>query len=792
MLKSYLRTALRYILRHKLFSFIHITGLALGIACFFMSYYHIQYEYSYDNQYSKSPHIYRVVTGNVASGDGWVKVSAPMPGKLSSDIPEIQEFARLINLDKSSKTSVFYDQKTFYEGDFFMADPSVVDFFDLEFVAGHSGALEDLKTMIISRSKAEQIFGFRNPIGEVIRINNEFDFTVGGVYNDFAANSHINMDFIVPFENLETLLPGTSLRSNWGQYNYFAYLLLHPDASETAVEQKIQQIEIKVNEENTFTLDEINLQPLADIHFQYNRGNLKPTYDTKNAYIYGIAALAILIISIINYINLSTAGSTKRLKEVGMRKTVGANQTQLIFQFIGESLILTLIATVVGLGIIRFALLDFANSLFDTQLVMDLSNPVVWLMLLGIIILISGISGSYIGYYILRVQPVKALKGQINTASGKQPVRSVLVTVQFIVAITLLSSALFIQSQLTLLQKQDIGLQKEGVINIPLYEQQWKEDIGFIKRELQNLPYVESTSATGFQPGIANWHQNVWWEGQQDDISMNIINGDADLFQTLGLELQEGDVDYITNELREELSYVINESAAKIIGEEDVLGKSFSPLGANSRKPVSGIVKDFNYKSLHHPIEPVVLVLGSSFEPNNLMVKIQSSNISDALAGIKNKLAQISPNVNFEYSFVDEDFSSLYVQEQRSQTIVTFYTSIAILLSFLGLFGILSFELNERRKEMAVRRILGISDLGMGTLISGKFVKILAFSCLIAVPLTWYFLNNWLQNFTYRINMRIDLFLLSIVLIFFLIVGTMAIKWFQFKRSNLADILKYE
>ena len=222
------------------------------------------------------------------------------------------------------------------------------------------------------------------------------------------------------------------------------------------------------------------------------------------------------------------------------------------------------------------------------------------------------------------------------------------------------------------------------------------------------------------------------------------------------------------------------------------MGKPFSPFGEGGRRPVAGIVRDFNYKSLHHPIEPVVLVLGPKFEPDNLLVKVRSASLTSALTGIKDKLAGISPNVPFEYSFIDEDFSALYGQEQRSQKIVTFYTSIAILLSILGLFGIISFELNERRKEMAVRKILGISDLGMGALISGKFLVILAVSCLIAVPVTWFLLKQWLLNFTYRIDLSADLFLLSVALILLLILGTMAIKWLQFRRMDLAEVLKHE
>ena len=792
MIKSYLLSAIRNISRRKLFSLINILGLAIGIACFLLSYYHIQYEYSFDKHFSKSPYLYRVITGNMETGKGWVRVSAPMPVKLKTDIPEIQEFARLINLNKASKTSVVYDNKTFYESEFFMADPMAVDFFDLKFIQGDHRALNDLKSVVLSKSKADQIFGFQNPIGKVLRINDEFEFTVGGVYEDFPDNTHLNMNFMVSFLNLETLLPGTSLDGNWGQFNYFAYVLLHPDAAENEVEKKIQAMEFKLSETNTFSLEKINLQPIADIHFQFNRGNLKPTYDTRNVFIYGISALAILLISLINFINLSTAGSTRRLREVGLRKTIGANRMQLILQFIGEAFVIAVFAAVLGIVAVDIFLLDLINRLFETHIVLDFANPVQWLILLGIILTISIISGWYIAYYILKVQPVNALKGGVKVASGTNPVRNLLLGVQFIIALTLLASVLFIHSQIDFLQQKDIGLQKEGIIHIPLYETQWKDKIEILKKELKNLKEVITATGTGFQPGTANWHQTVWWENQQEDVSMNIISGDADLFQTLGMEFVAGDREHITNNLRQELTYVVNESAAKLIGDAEILGKPVSPFGLDHRKPISGVVKDFNYKSLHHGVEPCVLVLGSRFKPDNLLVKLETSNINLALSNIKSKLSEIAPNVAFEYHFLDDRFEALYAQEKRSQNIVSLYTYIAIFLSMLGLFGIVSFEVNERTKEMAIRKILGITNWDMGVLISGKFLKIFGFASLVAIPLTWYIMNGWLENFTYRITLSSVWFLVAIGIILSLIVVTIIVKLFQLNRANVAEVLKYE
>ncbi len=789
MLRNYFYTALRSIFRRKLLSLTNLLGLAVGISSFLVSYHHYMYENSYDRQYEKADALYRIVTGDVVSGEGWVRISAPLPIKIKQDVPEVTEVCRLINLDKNSKTSVKFGTQIFYEKDFFLADPTVVDFFDLDILQGNHSAIDDPKSMIISQAKARQLFGYQNPIGQTIRVNDQHEFTVEGVYKDFPENTHLNLDFIVSFQNLETLLPGTSLTGNWGQFNYFGYALLHPDADVEMAREKIKNLEVRLSDENTFQLEQIGLQPLRDIHFQENRGNLKASTNIKNLWIYALAAIAILMISIINYVNLSVASSTRRLREVGLRKTIGAFRGQLILQFIGESVLMVALATLAALVCTHFFFIELINNIFGLDLSIAWSEPITWLLILGLTFFIGLLSGSYIAYYIVRIEPVKALRGGIKMSSGRQPVRNFLLATQFLITITLLSAILTIRAQMSYLQDQDIGMNKEGVVSIPIYDDDWRTNIQVIKEQLMSLPEVEVASGTGFQPGIANWHQTVWWEGQQEDASMNIISADQDFIAALDLELVEGNLDLLDGD-QNQVAYILNQSALQLMGWSEASGKLFSPFGTNRRKAILGVVNDFNYKSLHHPIEPCVIVLGNRFAPDQLLVKITSSNISTALEKIKEKLVAMTPNIAFQYDFLTDRFKGLYQEEYRSQKLISLYTTIAIFLSVLGLFALITFEVNERTKEIAIRKVLGISEISLGILISSRFIRIVALVCIVALPLTLYLMQNWLANFNYRIALRLDLFLWSMAIILLMIVGTGVIKVIQLNKVNTAQVLK--
>ena len=793
MFRNYFKVAFRNLFKRKTVALINIIGLAVGIAGGLLSYLHIQYELSYDTYHENSERIFRLVTGDVASGEGWVGISAPIPPKLKSDIPEVVDFVRMTKISRSSKVDISYDNQHFNEADFFMADPSLFTVFDIPLIEGdRESVLNDKSYIAISESKAQQIFGNLNPLGKVLRLNNAYDFKVSGIFKDIPRNSHFNIDFVIPFINLETILPGTSLTQNWGQFNYYAYLLLQAGVNKSEVESKIQSIQIKLNNNNDFSLEALGLQSLKDIHFQHNRGNLKAAYNFKYIYVYLAAALGVILISFVNFINLTTAGSTRRVKEVGVRKTIGANQKQLVFQFLSESLLITTVAFLLGVFLVEYILLPRVNELFDAQISLwnfSVSNLLVCLLF---VVILSFIAGAYIAIFVTSFSPVKALKNTFKLGSNKSVVRDGLLGVQFFISIFLVVSSIIIAQQMNFISNKNLGLNKDQVIHIPIYQKKEKEDIQLMKNSFASLPNVKSVSANRFVPGSVNWNQTVWWEGQEEDESMYIISVDRDFFKTFDLDLVEGDLSFVEQSIENNnFTYILNEAAKKHIGWEAAVGKKFNAFGSESEKLISGVVENFNFQSLHNLVQPCLLVVGR-FTPSEIYVKLSSSEFSESLSALEQRFAQLNPGIPFEYTFMDESFQQLYEEEQRAGAIVSFFSIISILLALFGLYGLLSFEITERTKELAIRKILGSSMTSLGILLSKNFIKIVGIASLVGLPLVWWIMNNWLDNFQFRIEINVLVFILSFLVLLLIIGLTVGLKIYFSMSANPVDELRYE
>ncbi len=793
MFSNYLKIAFRNLFKRKTITLINILGLAIGIAGGLLSYLHIQYELSYDQYHKNKDQIYRIITGDMASGEGWVGISAPIPPKIQADIPEVIDYARMTKIRRSSKVDVSYHNQHYNEAAFFMADPSLFTIFDFSMVQGNrEEVLNDLSAIAISDRKAKQIFGNKNPIGKTLQLNNEFDFQVSGIFQDLPKNSHFDMDFVVSFANLERILPGTSLTGNWGQFNYYAYALLQSDASPKVVEDKIQAMNIKLKNNDDFSLKRLGLQTLSDIHFQHNRGNLKPSYNFNYIYIYLAAALGVVLISFVNFINLTTAGSTKRVKEVGVRKAIGATRKQLIFQFLSESFLTTAIAFGLGLLLVEYILLPRLNDLFNASI--SLSAIPLSTTLLGILsVLALGIlAGTYIAFFVTSFAPVKALKNTFKIGSKNNFTRNSLLGFQFFISILLVAGSIIIAQQMHFVATKNIGLNKDQVIHIPLYQQKDKERIQLMKQTFSNLPKVRATSTNSFQPGGVNWNQTVWWEGQETSESMYIISVDKDFFQTLEIPFIEGDLNFITRSLTDNnYTYVLNEAAKKHIGWQTAVGKKFKAFGKNSEKLISGVIKDFHFQSLHNLVKPCLLVVGN-LTHSEIYVKLSTNDLSHSLGLLKQKFAALNPGIPFEYSFLDENFESLYEQEQRAKTVVSFFSLISILLALFGLYGLLSFEITERTKELAIRKILGSSVTELGVLLSKNFIKIVSIAAAIGLPLTWWLMSNWLEHFTYRIAISLPILLLSFMALLLIILITIGVKVITTANANPVEELRYE
>ena len=796
MLKNYLLIQLRIIAKKPILSFFTILGLTLGIAACLLAYLHIQHELSFDSHNDKRAQVYRIVNGDLSSGDGWVKVSTPIPPLLTEQIPEIQNYFRLTRVTYDPKITVQSGVDVFNEANVYMADRAIFDILTLPILEGDaSSPLNTPSDILISKEIKQKLFGDEAAIGQPLIVGGIHNFIVTGVFENYQSQSHLNLDYLVSFDNLEKIIPGTSLTGNWGQFNYFAYVELTDGntSTELMAENKIKSTIISLDENNSMRLEDMNLQPLKDIHFVANRGNEKTAYDKKYLYIYSAVALAILLISVINFINLTVAASTKRISEVGVRKVVGAGRAQLIVQYFSESLLTTVLALVAALVLTNSLLLPWTNAVLDSNIVLNLTDVNLMVTLVGLCVLIALLAGSYISMFITSFSPSQALKGAVKIGGKGNFFKNALLTLQFTISLILILSSLFIYSQLRYIQNKDLGLNTEQIINISLYNQDSREKAGILKTEIERLPFVESVTATRFTAGKANWHQTSWWEGQEEEESMSVIIADQDFVKTLKLNLVEGSHDAIeANNEAYKVKYILNKAAVEHIGWESAVGRQFSIAGDGGKSPILGVVENFNYQSLHEEVAPVVLAYYNSVKPGQLMVRVKSENYQNALAELSNTFSGVVSNTPFEYQFLDEQFASLYEAENRTGKVVGFITIIAIVLALMGVYGLVSFAIQERTKEMAVRKVLGVRLKSIAALLSKGYVTLLLVANIIAIPIVYFVLNNWLNNFSYRIELAPWLFVAGSALVWIFVGITVSLNVYQVTRIDPVKGLRYE
>lgn len=791
MFRNYFLTSLRTLLKNKFYFFLNVLGLSIGIAACLLCYLHINYELSYDQYNSNADNTYRLITGDLKAGNGWVRVSAPMPLALKNNIPEIERYARLTNITRDPQVTVEYNKNIFSESKFYLTDPAFLEIFDVSLLRGQkSQVLADQNSVILSAAAAEKYFGKEDPVGKTVRVDDQYDFLVTGIFEDIPFNAHFDFDFLISFENLERVLPGTSLTGNWGQFNYFAYLQLADGADPATVQTKIQSTEINLGDNRNFDLSKIGIQPLSDIHFVDNRGNLKQAYNFKYIYIYGAIAVAILFISFINFVNLSIAGSTKRIKEVGVRKVVGAGPGQLILQFIAEAFLIAFFAALVSLVLSNFLLIPAVNELMNSRIVMDFSDPLMLAVLASMLLLISLSSGSYIAYFIISSKPISALKGGRSVGGKGTVFKNILLGLQFCISTVLILSSLFIYQQLQFLGDKDLGLSKDQIVNVSLSNNTAQESGDVLASRFGQISGVRDVAGSNFIPGGANWNQTVWWDGQEEPISMFLIGADENFVKTVDMELIEGDLNQILNS--QTTQYILNEAAVKQIGWETALGKSFSSQGQKNARPIAGVVKDYNFRSLHHGIDPCVIVIGSNSTYSQLAVKVNGQEVRQVLAQLETAYHEVLPEMQFEYTFMDEGFAVLYEAETRTSKIVGALTAVAIVLAILGLYALLTFAVQERTRELAIRKVLGIKLKQTLFLLSGNYVKLLIIANVVAIPVTWYMLEGWLDNFNYRVSLGAITFVSTIGLTFLLIYLIAGLKTMQSNRINPTQALRHE
>jgi putative ABC transport system permease protein len=789
--KKYLLAAYRNFTNNKVYSIINVLGLSLGIASFILCYYHLRFELSYDNFHQESESIYRVITGNVDEDDYWVMMAAPIPPVLKSEFPEIEEYVRMAHISWDPKFMSKIENNRYYEENFFMVDPSFFKIFSFPLLLGdRETALAQPDGVVITRSHAQKYFGDTDPLGRTIEINDRYLFKVTGVIEDPPVNTHLDYSFLASFENLKNVY-GSQAPQSWGAYNYFAYVKVNPMTNVEELVSKIQSYSFQANEDRLISFESIDLQVIKDIHFMSNRGNLKPAYNIIYIYIFWALSIALIVIASINFINLSTAQSEKRITEVALRKTFGASRQQIIRQLMTETLLFALVSLCLAMLIIKL-LSPMLLQLLNHRIEIRYGDPFSLLILLAMTLIIGFSSGVYISLFISGFEPAVILKGNIKLRSRDLNIRKILLFFQFVVVSILIISSLTIYKQLKYVQNVELGLDREHVLDILVFNEEARKSIELFKTEIIKSPLIKSAAGSAFNPGEANFNQTVRWEGQEESMSMFLIPADRDFISTLGIKLIEGDLAQIEALPDSSFTWILNESARDVIGWDQAYGKTFTAFGSDrSFRPIAGVVSDFNFMSLHHQVAPLVLVIGNAFEMDRISVRIDGLNTPEALEFLETKFKEVFQGVPFEYHFLDEKIDDLYKNETWTGKIVAIITVIIIGISLFGLFGLVSFSLKERTREIAIRKVHGISIMRLALVLTRNYLLLVLMAILLSFPVAWFLMDRWLNNFSYQVKVTADLVLINLLAIALLMFITIVQRTLAAAKANPAEALKY-
>jgi putative ABC transport system permease protein len=786
MFKNYFKIAVRNLMRKKFYSIINIFGLAFGMAITILIALYVQYELSFDRYHKNADRIYRVAFAN-SQQDEFAVTHAPLAPVLRRDFPEVESAARILI---NHNVTIIHNQKRYTEENFYFAEPELFEIFSIEIKEGDQETVfKYVNSILISERTAEKYFGDEDPLGKFITLSASTRFMVTGVTANFPENSHFQMDFIAPFE----LIKGNS-DSDWENWRYtYTYVLLRKGTPPGELEKKFPSVidsykysGVQIGESSK---DTYFLQPLKKIHlFSHLNGEIEPNSDMK--YIFALAsfALLLLIIVCINYINLVTAGSSERSREVGVRKVVGARKSQLVKQFFGESVLLTLFAALLSILIVIFVLPSF-NGLVERDLSLDM--PFL-LFLVCLIFCVGLFSGIYPALFIASLKPVSIIGKKFRSSAKGQLLRNVLFTFQFAIFTIFIICNFVIKDQIHYLFHTDVGYGKEQIVTIRIRDRNVWDRVETIKTGLKENPDILMVSASSQLPNYFRWYSDLRYPGDQNDEPIKTNSGqvDYDFVDLYGIKIIEG-----RNFSREfpsdaQGAFLVNETLVRATGWEDPVGRELIHFDGTVGKIV-GVMKDFNYQPLHNPIGPLYFFMRHT-EIQYISVKINTARIPETLAFIENKMAEFSPGYPFEYSFFDDDFRKTYAAEQKVGNIMTILMGIVLIVTSLGLLGLAVFITEQKTKEIGIRKVLGASISQIIALLSKDFLKWIVIANVIAWPVAYFAMAKWLQNFAYRVEIAPLVFVLSALITLFIASLTVSFRVVKIARENPVGSLRYE
>ncbi|MEO5890557.1 MAG: ABC transporter permease [Ferruginibacter sp.] len=748
MLKNYLKIALRNLVHHKAYSILNIAGLAIGMACSILILLWVNDELSFDRFHANANQLYRLTCN---AGDFKAAVTpAGMAEGLQSELPEIKAAVRM---SKPSTHLFEVGVNKFEEKSGFFADSNFLQVFTFSLVKGNpQTALQRPDGILITESMAKKYFGNEEALGKTLRKDNSDNCTVTGILANIPSNSHLQFDFILPMSSIANTDDELKNKA-WGDFNFYTYLQLNKNttASSPALTSLSGRIK-KIYKTHIPKMQiEFQLQPLTAIHLHSDLQIDVPGHgNVQYVNILFIVALFIIAVACINFMNLATARSARRAKEVGLRKVVGAGRYQLILQFLGESMIISFFSLLLAVGIV-WLLLPAFNMLAEKKLTFHLFDGKIMLTLLSIAFLTGILSGCYPALYLSGFKPIKVLKGKLTLGGGNLLFRNGLVVTQFVVSIVLLVGTAVVYKQLNFIKNKNLGFEKSNLLYMPMTGELWNKQQA-LKTELLQNPLTSNSSVISELPTkIVAGNIDVKWEGKDPNLQVVIpsMAVDENFISVFKMTMLTGR-GFATEFKGDSSNFVINEKAMQVMGmdEKSAVGKSLYFNGIKGT--IIGVVKDFNFKSLQYVIEPLVLRL------NNwgglAIVRTQPGNTEATIKAMEKINARLNPSYPFTYDFLDKDIDNLYRSAQQMGRIFNLFAILAIFISCLGLYGLSAFMAEQRIKEIGVRKVLGASIFNIVYLLSGSFTRLIVIAIVVAVPLSWFAIDSWLNGFAYRIN----------------------------------------
>jgi putative ABC transport system permease protein len=790
MIRNFLRITIRNIFRHKVFTFINVTGLAVGLAASLLILLWIQDELSFEKFNKNAENIYRVEEDQFYSGERYHVTVTPHPAGpvWMAKIPEIKEQTRINRLPRMLFRK---DDKVFFETAIVAADSGLLRMFTLPMITGDPlTALSSPHSIVLTEKMARKYFGEESPIGKALTLENRFQFLVTGIMKDLPKNSMFVFEGVIPYSFLREI---GATNNRWGSNSILTFVLLEKGADIKAVNKKLTDIVLENNPRNT---TKFVLFPLLDIHLYAQFGFGENKGPVTSVIIFSLIALFVLLIACINFINLSTAKAAGRGKEIGIKKVAGANQMSMIVQFMMESLLLVLLALLLALLLIGLSLSVF-NSISGKRFDLTDLFQIKFIISFIVVGLLAGfISGMYPAFYLSSFKPVMVLKGDAVSGKSNGRLRQILVVIQFTLSILIAISATFMYMQLKFLQNKDLGYDKNNMICIPMTGKM-KTKYYPLKRELQKETLIQGITASTQNPVMIGSNSGgANWDGKDPEKTVLIgTNGiDFDYLTTMKMELKSGrdfSKDFQSDIARDTTgNFLVNEEVERIIGNGDAVGKNFRFMGI--RGTIVGVLKNFHFKGADQPIEPMAFALADTSYLNVILIRLTAGKIPASLKSVEKIWKEVVPEYPLQYTFIDQDYQNLFRVQMRLTGLLKYFTILAVIIACLGLYGLSAYSAERRTNEVGIRKVMGASSFKVMYALSKEFLLLVLISIVIAVPIGWIIVGNLLKQFANRIEINIMVF--AVIAIGAVVVAILTVSFHAFKATgiNPAEALKVE